>query len=155
MKIRLILVGEIENKPLRALTELYCERINHYSALRIDTIKPERIKSMPGAELLKREGEKILAKLLASDYNVVWDKGGKQLTSQEFADFFNQLAGQSRKQVTFIIGGPLGIAEEIQKRADARLSLSKMTFPHELAAVMLLEQIYRAQTILRGEHYHK
>ena len=110
---------------------------------------------MTVAELLKREGEKILAKLFTADYNVVWDTAGKQFTSKEFADFFNRLAVQRVKQTTFIIGGPLGIATEIQKKADVRLSLSKMTFPHELAAVMLLEQIYRAHTILRGEHYHK
>ncbi|MBN1466664.1 23S rRNA (pseudouridine(1915)-N(3))-methyltransferase RlmH [candidate division KSB1 bacterium] len=155
MKIRLLLVGKIENGHIKALAELYCERISHYAAIEIDVIRPEKIKNMTVAELLKREGERILAKLSTAEYTVVCEKGGKQFSSEEYAAFFDRLAAQGRKQVTFVIGGPLGIANKVQKEADEQLSLSRMTFPHELVAVVLLEQIYRAHTILRGENYHK
>ena len=96
-----------------------------------------------------------MEKINASDYNIVLDKDGKQFSSVDFSQLFIQLARQSTKQITFVIGGPLGLADEVKKKAGQLLSFSKMTFPHELAAVLLLEQIYRAQSILKGEKYHK
>lgn len=155
MKIRLLIVGKIENKNADALAELYLKRIKHYLPISMKIIKPEKIKSLSDTEVLNREGLKFLEKIIVSDYTVVMDKGGKQFTSEEFAKLFNKLAGQSTKQITFVIGGPLGLSDDVKKKANQLLSFSKMTFPHELAFVMLLEQIYRAQTILKGEKYHK
>lgn len=155
MKIRILIAGKTENKNADALAELYLKRIKHYLPITIDMIKPEKIKSLSDAEILSREGQKFLDKIAPSDYTVILDKDGKQKTSEAFSNLFNQLASQSTKQICFIIGGPLGLSDEIKKKANYQLSFSKMTFPHELAFVMLLEQIYRAQTILKGEKYHK
>jgi 23S rRNA (pseudouridine1915-N3)-methyltransferase len=155
MKIRLLIAGKIENQNADALAQVYLKRIKHYVPISIDIIKPEKMKSLSDAEILNREGQKFLQKISSSDYTAVMDKGGKQITSNEFAKLFNRLAGQSTKQITFVIGGPLGLSDDVKKKADQLLSFSKMTFPHELAFVMLLEQIYRAQSILKGEKYHK
>jgi len=155
MKIRLLIAGKIDNKSADALAELYIKRIQHYLPIAVEMIKPEKIKSLSDMEILDREGQKFLDKLISTDYNIVLDKNGKQLTSEGFAGLFNQLAGQSTKQITFIIGGPLGLPEQVKNKANQLVSFSKMTFPHELAIVLLLEQIYRAQSILKGEKYHK
>ncbi len=152
---RLLIAGKIDNKNADALAQVYLKRIKHYLPVSIELIKPEKIKSLSDAEILNREGQKFLEKINSADHTIVMDKHGKQFTSEEFAKFFNQLAGQSTKQITFVIGGPLGLSDDVKKKADQRLSFSKMTFPHELAFVMLLEQIYRAQSILKGEKYHK
>ena len=155
MKIRLLIVGKIENAHADALAELYLKRIKHYIPITVEVIKPEKIKKLSDSQVMDREGEKIINRLFKSDYNVIMDKEGKQFSSMEFSHLFNRLAGQSTKQITFVIGGPLGLADSVKRRADHVLSFSKMTYPHELAAVLLLEQIYRAQSILRGEKYHK
>ncbi len=155
MNIRLLIAGKIDNKNADALAALYLKRIKHYVPITVDIIKPEKIKSLSDTQVLDREGKRFLEKLNPSDYTVVLDKAGKQITSEEFAQFFNRMAGQSIKQITFIIGSPLGLSDDVKAKADHLLSFSPMTFPHELACVLLLEQIYRAQSILKGEKYHK
>ena len=155
MKIRLLIVGKIVNSHIKALSELYEKRVERYVSLEIDVIKSEKIKATSTGELLDREGEKILSKLSARDYSIILDKAGKQCSSEAFSQFFQRLANQSQKQISFIIGGPLGLADKVKEKAQEQLSLSKMTFPHELATVLLLEQIYRAHSILHGEPYHK
>ena len=155
MKIRVLIAGKIENKNTDALAELYLKRIKHYLPITIDIIKPEKIKSLSAVEVINREGQKFLENLNASDFAFILDKDGRQYSSQEFSKIFTRLAGQSTKQITFVVGGPLGLSEDVKTRANEILAFSKMTFPHELAIVMLLEQIYRAQSILRGEKYHK
>ena len=155
MKIRLLISGKIENKNADALAELYLKRIKHYLPITVEIIKPEKIKSLSKAEILNREAAKFMERLKESDFSVVMDKDGKQIMSEDFSEFFVRLAGQSTKQITFVVGGPLGLSPNAKMKANQILSFSKMTFPHELAIVMLLEQIYRAQSILRGEKYHK
>jgi 23S rRNA (pseudouridine1915-N3)-methyltransferase len=155
MKIRLLISGKIDNKNADALAELYLKRIKHYLPITVEIIKPEKIKSLSSAEILNREGAKFLERLKESDFTIVMDKDGKQIMSEDFSKLFIRLAGQSTKQITFIVGGPLGLSSKVKLKANQNLSFSKMTFPHELAIVMLLEQIYRAQSILRGEKYHK
>jgi len=154
MKIHLLTVGKIENKHLKALAALYEERIRHYSAIDIEAIKPEKIKTLSSKEILQREGEKLAQKLPKSGEVIILDSKGEEYSSEELADFFRSLINRSVKQATFIIGGPLGLADAA-KKGKKNISLGKITLPHELAAVVLLEQIYRAQTILRGEKYHK
>lgn len=155
MNIRLLIAGKIENNNADALSVLYLKRINRYLPITVDVIKPEKLKSLSDNQVLEREGKRFLDKLNLSDYTVVLDKDGRQFTSEEFAQFFNRMAGYSAKQITFIIGSPLGLADEVKEKADQLLSFSKMTLPHEFACVLLLEQIYRAQSILKGEKYHK
>ncbi len=133
----------------------YQKRIKRYLPINIITIKPEKIKSLSNAEILKREGERIQEKLNQGDTVIVMDKSGKMQSSKQLAAAFEKMVLGRNRNLVFIIGGPLGLDEAVKKRADQIWSFSKMTFPHELAAVMLLEQIYRVQTIRRGEKYHK
>ena len=154
MKIRLLTVGPIENPNLRAIGELYVQRIRHYLPIHLENIKQEKIKSLSPGEILGREATALRKKYQNGERRYILDASGTQYTSEKFAGLFQNLANQGMKQVTFVIGGPIGLADDIKKR-DQRLSLGKMTLPHELAAVLLLEQIYRSQTIIRGEKYHK
>lgn len=155
MKIQLIIVGKIENSCLGALADIYLRRITNYAQVELVPIKPEKIKNLSDSEILQREGRKILAKVSESDFVMLLDREGAHYTSEEFSQVFERLAMASRKRIVLLLGGPLGIAAAVKRRADDIISLSKMTFPHELAAVMVLEQIYRAFSILRGEKYHK
>ncbi len=155
MKIRILTVGKLDNKHYKALSELYLKRISHYLSVSSDHIKAERIASLSASEIKSRESKKLLQRLPRDEYVIALDRTGKQLASEEFAQMFDELSFRGRKKITFVIGGPIGLDDEILRRADLVLSLSEMTFAHELVSVILLEQIYRALTILRGEQYHK
>lgn len=155
MKIRILTVGKPETKSYAQLCDLYLKRIAKYAPVSLESVKPEKIKSKSDQEIISDESERLLEKLETNEYVIVLDKAGKTMSSENFARLFNKLAQQSVKRVTFVIGGPLGFDDSIRQRADRLLSFSPMTFPHELALTMLLEQIYRAQTILRGGKYHK
>jgi 23S rRNA (pseudouridine1915-N3)-methyltransferase len=154
MKIRLLTVGRIENESIQTTADMYRNRIDHYAVINWEIVKPERSKSLSVPEILMREGRRIVQKLESKDYTILLDRAGSQSSSEEFASSLERFM-QSAKRVTFIIGGPWGVAETIKRQAAELLSLSKMTLPHELAAVVLLEQLYRAFSILKGEKYHK
>lgn len=155
MKIRILTVGKVDNKNIQSLIDLYVKRIHHYLSIAIEFVESEKIKNQPEQLILSVEGKRLSDKIEQSDYTVVMDRTGSQLSSIEFADFFEKIFRLSKKRITFIIGGPIGICEEMKKKADVTLSISKMTIPHELALLFLVEQIYRAHSILRGEKYHK
>ena len=155
MKIKILLVGKIENQNYRELSVKYLERIAHYQPIITDYVKAEKISSLSTKEIIDRESKRLLAKLSPTDYVCALDKNGKQQSSVDFARFVQSLQNQSKKQITFVIGGPLGLSEMVLKRANSVLSLSKMTFAHELSAIVLLEQIYRTMNILHGGKYHK
>jgi len=154
MKIKIILVGKIENKDYAALQKMYASRIKHYIPIETVIIKPAKIKNLSPIQIMQEEAAKI-QQHFQNNYIVAMDKSGEIMSSEKFALHFNKLARQSIKEIAFVIGGPLGLHDAVKKQADMILSLSSMTFPHELAAVMMLEQIYRAQTILKNEKYHK
>lgn len=154
LKIRLLTVGKIENEYTRALAETYRKRIEHYAAFDWEIVKPEKIKTLTPAEILAREAQRIEQKVDAKGKTILLDKDGSQYSSEELAAFLENASG-SGKRITFVIGGPWGISENVKKNAALSLSLSKMTFPHELATVMLLEQLYRALSLRKGEKYHK
>lgn len=154
MKIRLLTVGRIENESIQAIADMYRNRIDHYVVFNWEIVKPERLKSLSAPEILVREGQRIMQKLESKDYTLLLDREGRQQSSKEFASSLERLM-QSAKYVTFIIGGPWGVVETIKRQATELFSLSKMTLPHELAAVVLLEQLYRAFSMLKGEKYHK
>jgi 23S rRNA (pseudouridine1915-N3)-methyltransferase len=154
MKIRLLTVGKLENENILSLAEVFQNRISHYTILNWEIIKPEKSKSLSVPEILMREGERIIQKIESKDHTILLDKEGRQQSSEQFAASLERLA-QSARQITFIIGGPWGAADTIKRQANDILSLSKMTLPHELTAVLLLEQLYRAFSILKGEKYHK
>lgn len=140
MKLRIIAVGKIRSQPVRELAGEYASRLVHYYPL-------ERIDAKDEKAALKMVEE--------DDHLVVCDEGGLQRSSVELANVISQFEHRRVKRLVFFIGGPEGVGPEVKKRADMLLSLSKMTFPHEMAQAILLEQIYRAATILKGEAYHK
>jgi len=155
MKIRILTVGKIKDQNLDAQARDYLHRIGHYFPAVLEHIKEEKIKSLGYEEIRSRESRRLAEKLHPQDVNVVLDKDGKLLTSEEFAGFIHKSAVQGIPRLCFIIGGPLGLGNPILAGPYQHLSLSRMTFPHELVVVMLLEQIYRGASILKGIPYHK
>ncbi len=154
MKTELILVSKTTDKHLAAGIDDYVSRICHYLPFAI-TVIPElkNTKNMSEEQQKVREGELILQKIQPSDTVVLLDEHGKEFRSIEFADWLQKKQNTARRLV-FVIGGPYGFSESIYKRADEQLSLSKMTFSHQMVRLLFVEQIYRACTIIKGEPYH-
>ena len=155
MKIRILTVGKPGNRHWTALSEMYLNRIHHYVPVVADFIRPEKIASLPVTQILNNEADRLLKKIDTKHYNIVLDKSGETYTSEGFARFFEQQYNGGIKNMTYIIGGPLGLSSKVIQAAQKKISFSPMTFAHDLALIILLEQIYRAHTILRGEKYHK
>ncbi len=141
MDIRFICVGKLKSKELQILVHDYLERLQHYASARCIEVKD----STP------QEESKALLKKSEATFRVVLSEEGRQYTSVAFATFMKSLT----KDVSFIIGGPEGLSPDVKKHADILLSLSTMTLPHELTRVILMEQVYRAYTIIKKERYHK
>ena len=154
MKTELILVSKTTDKHLAAGIDDYVSRICHYLPFAI-TVIPElkNTKNMTEEQQKVREGELILQKIQPSDTVVLLDEHGKEFRSIEFADWLQKKQNTARRLV-FVIGGPYGFSESIYKRADELLSLSKMTFSHQMVRLLFVEQVYRACTIIKGEPYH-
>ena len=150
MKTELILVSKTTDKHLAAGIDDYVSRICHYLPFAI-TVIPElkNTKNMTEEQQKVREGELILQKIQPSDTVVLLDEHGKEFRSIEFADWLQKKQNTARRLV-FVIGGPYGFSESIYKRADEQLSLSKMTFSHQMVRLLFVEQIYRACTIIKG-----
>ncbi|MCT4594303.1 MAG: 23S rRNA (pseudouridine(1915)-N(3))-methyltransferase RlmH [Anaeromicrobium sp.] len=159
MNITVISVGKIKEKFLKAAIDEYSKRLSRYCKLNIIEVPDEKTPdnaSEKEEEIIKeKEGELILKKIKDRSYVIALDLKGDHLTSEQFAKKFKDLSVGGKSDVTFIIGGSLGIGKEVLKRADYKLCFSKMTFPHQLFRVMLLEQVYRAYRINNGEPYHK
>ncbi|MBZ4687786.1 MAG: rRNA ((1915)-N(3))-methyltransferase RlmH [Clostridiales bacterium] len=159
MQIQIIAVGKIKERYLRQGISEFSKRICKYAKIEIIEVPDE--KAPAGAsekeeEIIKEtEGEKILAKIKKDSFVIVLDLHGKQLTSEEMAARMEKLALEGKSSVSFVIGGSLGLSKEVLKEADLRLSFGKMTFPHQLMRLILLEQIFRWFKIMRGETYHK
>ncbi len=157
-QVKIIAVGKLKEQYWAAAQAEYLKRLRPYLKLELievpDLPGPERMSAAEEEQLKKKESDAIARFIDSRDYLVVLDVMGKQLSSPELADFFRErdLNGES---VTLVIGGSLGLAEELMERARLRWSFSKLTFPHQLFRVMLLEQVYRACKIGRGETYHK
>jgi 23S rRNA (pseudouridine1915-N3)-methyltransferase len=155
MEIRIITVGKIADRCYDSSCQDYVQRIRRYVKISMEAVKQEKGKSLSPTEIISRESDRLGERIGNSDWNFALDKSGVMLNSQEFARRLQQLSLLGSKRVNFLIGGPFGLSEAFLHRAQSILSLSRMTFAHELAAVILLEQIYRAFTILKGEKYHK
>ena len=155
MKIKLIVIGKTKSKFLLDGENEYQKRLKHYckfSELIIPDIKNAR--KLSKKELKEKEGNLILESLKNSDYVILLDDKGLALTSIEFSELLNKKMVSSTNELIFIIGGAFGFSESVYKRADAKLSLSKMTFSHQMTRLIFKEQLYRAFTILKGEKYH-
>ena len=155
MKIVLLAIGKTNEQYLIEGISQYQKRLKHYTQfemLEIPNIK--NAKNFSNAELMKREGELILKQLQSSDHLVLLDDKGKDFTSQKFAQKLQQWMLSGKKRLVFVVGGAYGFSEEIYKRGNEKLSLSKMTFSHQMVRLFFVEQIYRGYTILNNEPYH-
>ncbi len=155
MRITLLLVGKTVNKHFVELIDDYASRVKHYVGFDIVTI-PElkNTKNLSAEQQKQQEGELILKQLQAGDHVVLLDEHGKELRSVEFSRWMEQKMQTVGKRLVFIIGGPYGFSPEVYARASEKLSLSPMTFSHQMVRLIFVEQLYRAMTIMRGEPYH-
>ncbi|QEK50374.1 23S rRNA (pseudouridine(1915)-N(3))-methyltransferase RlmH [Pedobacter aquae] len=155
MKITLLTVGKTEDKYILEGIEKYLKRLKHYIKFEIIEI-PElkKTKSLSEDQQKNKEAEIIFKQLNHTDHVVLLDERGKELSSMHFADFMNKKMIGSVQQLVFIVGGPYGFDASLHQRAQDKLSLSKMTFSHQMVRLFFVEQVYRAFTILKGEPYH-
>ena len=154
MKTELILVGKTVNKHFNAGINDYVERIGHYMPFSITTI-PElkNTKNLSESQQKEREGELILKQIQPTDTVVLLDEHGKEFRSIEFADWIQKKQNTARRLI-FVIGGPYGFSNDVYERANEKISLSQMTFSHQMVRLIFTEQIYRACTMIKGEPYH-
>lgn len=154
MKTKLLVVGKTNDKNITKGIDDYVGRVKHYMPFDIEVI-PElkNTKSLTQSNQKEMEAEQILKRLQPSDTVVLLDEHGKEYRSIEFARWIEKLQ-QTARSLVFIIGGPYGLADSVYERSDAKLSLSKMTFSHQMIRLLFVEQIYRACTIIKGEPYH-
>lgn len=154
MKTELILVGKTNDKLYAHAIDDYRERIGHYMPFHV-TVIPElkNTKSMTEQQQKEKEGELLLQKIQATDTVVLLDEHGKELRSMEFAGWMERKQSSARRLV-FVVGGPYGFSQAVYDRANEALSLSKMTFSHQMVRLIFVEQLYRACTIIKGEPYH-
>ncbi|MGJ8666250.1 MAG: 23S rRNA (pseudouridine(1915)-N(3))-methyltransferase RlmH [Patiriisocius sp.] len=155
MKITLLAIGKTDNKQLISLTETYIKRLNHYVNFSFEIIPDiKKAKNLTEAQQKTAEGEEILKRLNTSDTLIILDEKGKTYTSEKFADFLQKQMNSGLKNLVFVIGGPYGFSEEIYARANGKISLSPMTFSHQMVRLFFVEQLYRGFTILKNEPYH-
>ena len=159
MKITLITVGKIKEKYLRDAIAEYSKRLSRYAKLEIievaDEKTPDNASETVETNIKNKEAERLLKYIRDDAYLITLEIKGKQLTSEELAQKIDTLGVQGTSHIIFVIGGSLGLGEEVLKRSNYALSFSKMTFPHQLMRVILLEQVYRSYRIMNGEPYHK
>lgn len=159
MKISVITVGKIKEKYLRDAIAEYSKRLSRYCKLEIvevaDEKTPDQASEAVEDAIRAKEGERILKYIRDDMYVITLEINGKMLTSEEFADKIESLGVQGKSSIAFVIGGSIGLGKEVLGRSDFALSFSKMTFPHQLMRVVLLEQVYRGYRIINGEPYHK
>ena len=159
MKITLICVGKLKEKYLSLGVDEYAKRLSRYCALDIVELQDEKTPDQASLAMediiRKKEGERILKALKEDSYAIALAIEGSMLASEELAEKIESLGVSGQSHISFIIGGSLGLSSEVLKRADYRLSFSKMTFPHQLMRMILLEQIYRSYRIMNNQPYHK
>lgn len=151
MKLILAAFGKMRSAELSAAAGEYFKRLRKYTSAEVLDIKEERGES-PAAR--RREAQRLAGSLREGDFLVLCDERGRQLSSRELADLLAKRERAGRGRSVFLVGGPYGVDESLRARADLVLSLGRLTLPHEIARLVLVEQIYRAFTILRGEKYH-
>ncbi|QED36748.1 23S rRNA (pseudouridine(1915)-N(3))-methyltransferase RlmH [Antarcticibacterium arcticum] len=155
MTIKLLAIGKTDDPALQDLTDIYIKRLQFYNKFEVEIIPDiKKAKNLDENQQKQKEGELILAKLSTSDHVVLLDENGKQYSSVDFSEFLQKRTNSGLKQLIFVIGGPYGFSADLYRRADSKLSLSKMTFSHQMVRLFFTEQVYRAYTILKNEPYH-
>ena len=155
MKIKLISIGKTEEKYLQEGMSIYCKKLTHYFPFQYEEIPAiKQTKNLSENEQKKQEGEIILKKIAPSDILVLLDETGVHYSSVAFSVFLQQQMIQGNKQLVFVIGGAYGFSQEVYRRKNYLISLSSMTFSHQMVRLIFLEQLYRAASILKNEPYH-
>ena len=155
MNIKLLAVGKTDNPALQQLIDMYEKRLSYYINFELQLLPDiKNSKSLSEEQQKAKEGELILGNVASSHHLILLDERGKELTSVAFADKLQKKMNAGIKQLTFVIGGPYGFSKEVYDRANGKLSLSKLTFSHQMIRLFFVEQLYRAFTILRNEPYH-
>lgn len=155
MNILSIAIGKTDDKSISQLMDTYTQRLKHYIKFDVEIIADiKNAKNLSEQQQKEKEGEQILQKLSTTDVVVLLDENGKTYTSIGFSDFLQQKMNAGTKRLVFIIGGPYGFSEKIYNRANQKVSLSAMTFSHQMVRIFFTEQLYRAFTILNNEPYH-
>lgn len=155
MTIKLLAIGKTDNKELQKLIDDYQKRLGFYIKFEFEIIPDiKNSKNLTEEQQKLKEGELIISKLNTSDVLILLDENGKQIDSISFSNYLQKHMNSGIKQLVFVIGGPYGFSEEIYIKAQGKLSLSKMTFSHQMVRLFVIEQLYRAFTILRNEPYH-
>jgi 23S rRNA (pseudouridine1915-N3)-methyltransferase len=155
MKLDLLLLGKTKDAYIEQGIQEYSGRLKHYTSINLTTLKVKKKKGWTDEQARQEEGRVLLGSVPPAAVKIVLDSGGKQITSEELAALISKWEQEGRKQASFLIGGPTGHSKEVLQQADCLLSLSRMTFTHDMVRLFLLEQLYRAYTIKAGEKYHK
>ena len=155
MNIRLLAIGKTDNKALQTLIDDYTKRLSFYVKFDLEIIPDiKNVKKLSEAQQKEKEGELILSKITPTDQLILLDENGKTFSSVGFSDFLQKKMNAGIKTLVFVIGGPYGFSETVYQKAQGKVSLSEMTFSHQMVRLFVIEQIYRGFTILRNEPYH-
>ena len=155
MKIKLLAIGKTDDKNLQSLIDNYQNRLKHYINFQLEIIPDiKNVKNLSEQQQKEKEGELILKKLSPTDQLILLDEKGKEFRSIDFSKFLQKKMNSGIKQLIIVIGGPYGFSEEVYKKSQGKISLSKMTFSHQMIRLFIVEQIYRGFTILKNEPYH-
>ncbi len=155
MNIKLVAIGKTDSKDLQNLIADYTKRLGFYVKFKLEVIPDlKKAKNLSEAQQKEKEGELILANIVKSDMLILLDENGKQYDSVAFSQVLQKHMNSGLKQLIFVIGGPYGFSPKIYERANGKISLSKMTFSHQIIRLFFIEQLYRGYTILRNEPYH-
>jgi len=155
MNIKLLAIGKTDNKALQQLMDDYMKRLSFYIKFELEVIPDiKNAKNMSEAQQKEKEGEIILSKLSPTDQLILLDENGKSFSSVGFSEELQKKMNSGIKTLVFVIGGPYGFSKEVYAKAQGKVSLSAMTFSHQMVRLFVIEQIYRAFTILKGEPYH-
>jgi 23S rRNA (pseudouridine1915-N3)-methyltransferase len=155
MNIRLLAIGKTDNKSLQSLIDEYTKRLSFYIKFDLEVIPDiKNVKNLSEAQQKEKEGELILSKISATDQLILLDENGSTFSSVAFSDYLQKKMNGGIKTLVFVIGGPYGFSEEVYKKARGKVSLSEMTFSHQMVRLFVIEQLYRGFTILKNEPYH-
>ncbi len=155
MKIKLLAIGKTDNKHLIQLIDEYQKRLKHYIKFELEIIPDiKNVKNLSEVQQKEKEGQLILSKLQNTDQLILLDDKGKDFTSIDFSKYLQKKMNSGLKQLVLVIGGPYGFSEAVYKKSQGKVSLSKMTFSHQMIRLFIVEQLYRGFTILKNEPYH-
>ncbi|WP_395053614.1 23S rRNA (pseudouridine(1915)-N(3))-methyltransferase RlmH [Flavobacterium sp.] len=155
MNIKLLAIGKTDNKNLQILIEEYSKRLSFYIKFDLEIIPDiKNVKNLSESQQKEKEGELILSKITATDQLILLDENGKTFSSLDFSDYLQKKMNSGIKTLVFVIGGPYGFSQEVYEKAQGKISLSLMTFSHQMVRLFVIEQLYRGFTILKNEPYH-